>query len=180
VELYECPHTESTLYPMYTNRTTAGNFRGPTDPQGYYPIQSLMDDVAYAVGLDPVEFILKNMVKPGPRTQFTNYTLDQCVQHGAEIFEWKKRWRPQPGSDKGPIKRGAGVAFMSFRSGVGNSSAVLTVDAREQYTLYVGVTDVGPGAKTTMNIIAADELGVPLSKVNVVWGDTDTCPVLGR
>jgi len=176
IELYECAHTESTLYPMYTNRTTAGNFRGPTDPQGYYPIQSLMDDVAYAVGMDPVEFILKNMVKPGPRTQFTNYTLDQCVKHGAEIFEWKKRWRPQPGSDKGPIKRGAGVAFMSFRSGVGNSSAVLTVDAREQYTLYVGVTDVGPGAKTTMNIIAADELGVPLSKVNVVWGDTDTCP----
>ena len=40
----------------------------------------------------------------------------------------------------------------------------------------MGVTDVGPGAKTTMNIIAADELGVPLSKVNVVWGDTDTCP----
>ncbi|MGE3473753.1 MAG: xanthine dehydrogenase family protein molybdopterin-binding subunit, partial [Vicinamibacterales bacterium] len=71
---------------------------------------------------------------------------------------------------------GAGVAFMSFRSGVGNSSAILTVDARGQYTLYVGVTDVGPGAKTTMNIIAADELGVPLSKVNVVWGDTDTCP----
>jgi xanthine dehydrogenase molybdenum-binding subunit len=176
VELYVCANTESSLYPMYTNRTTSGNFRGPTDPQGYYPIQSLMDDVAYAVKMDPVEFILKNMVRPGPRAQFTNYTLDQCVRKGAEVFEWKKRWRPQPASDPGPIKRGAGVAFMSFRSGVGNSSAVLTVDARGQYTLYVGVTDVGPGAKTTMNIIAADELGVPLSKINVVWGDTDTCP----
>ena len=176
IELYECGHTESTLYPMYTNRTTSANFRGPTDPQGYYPIQSLMDDVAYAVKMDPVDFILKNMVKPGPRAVFTNYSLDECVTRGAEIFEWKKRWRPQPGSDPGPIKRGAGVAFMSFRSGVGNSSAVLTVDAREQYTLFVGVTDVGPGAKTTMNIIAADELGVPLTKVAVVWGDTDTCP----
>ena len=176
IELYECGHTESTLYPMYTNRTTSANFRGPTDPQGYYPIQSLMDDVAYAVKMDPVDFILKNMVKPGPRTVFTNYSLDECIRRGAEIFEWKKRWRPQPGSDPGPIKRGAGVAFMSFRSGVGNSSAVLTVDAREQYTLFVGVTDVGPGAKTTMNIIAADELGVPLTKVAVVWGDTDTCP----
>ena len=176
IELYECEHTESMLFPMYTNRTTSGNFRGPTDPQGYYPIQSLMDDVAYAVKMDPVDFILKNMVRPGPRAVFTNYSLDECVKRGAEIFEWKKRWRPQPGSDLGPIKRGAGVAFMSFRSGVGNSSAVLTVDAREQYTLFVGVTDVGPGAKTTMNIIAADELGVPLTKVTVVWGDTDTCP----
>ena len=176
IELYECPHTESTLFPMYTNRTTSANYRGPNDPQGYYPIQSLMDDVAYAVKMDPVDFILKNMVKDGPRTRFTNYTLDECIRKGAELFEWKKRWKPVAGSGDGPIKRGAGVAFMSFRSGVGNSSAVLTVDARGQYTLYVGVTDVGPGAKTTMNIIAADELGVPLSQVKVVWGDTDTCP----
>ena len=98
------------------------------------------------------------------------------IKRGAERFEWKKRWRPVPGSDKGPIKRGAGVAFMSFRAGVGSSSAVVTVDAKEQYTVYVGVTDVGPGAKTTMHMIGADELGVPLSQVKVVWGDTDTCP----
>lgn len=176
IELYDCPHTESTLFPTYTNRTTSGNYRGPTDPQGYYPIQSVMDDIAYAMKMDPVDFILKNMVKPGERVQFTNYTLDECIRRGAEIFEWTRRWRPEPGSDRGPLKRGAGVAFMSFRSGVGNSSAVITVDAREQYTLYVGVTDVGPGAKTTMNIIAADELGVPLSRVKVVWGDSATCP----
>jgi xanthine dehydrogenase molybdenum-binding subunit len=176
IDLYDCPNTESTLFPMYTNRTTSGNFRGPTDPQGYYPIQSMMDDIAYALEMDPLDFILKNMVRPGPTANFTNYSLEQCLLRGAELFEWKKRWKPRPGSDPGPIKRGAGVAFMSFRSGVGNSSAILTLDATGQYTLYVGVTDVGPGAKTTMNIIAAEELGVPLSKVTVAWGDTDTCP----
>jgi CO/xanthine dehydrogenase Mo-binding subunit len=176
IELYDCDHTESTLFPTYTNRTTSANFRGPSDPQGYYPIQSHMDDIAYAMKMDPVDFILKNMVKPGPTTVFTNYTLDQCVHRGAELFEWKKRWKPEPGSGPGPIKRGAGVAIMAFRAAVGSSSAVMTVDATGQYTLFVGVTDVGPGAKTTMNIIAADELGVPLSKVKVVWGDTDTCP----
>src|SRR6476660_352745 len=73
IERYDCDHTESTLFPMYTNRTTSANFRGPSDPQGYYPIQSLMDDIAYAMKMDPVDFILKNMVKPGPRMQFTNY-----------------------------------------------------------------------------------------------------------
>jgi CO/xanthine dehydrogenase Mo-binding subunit len=176
IELYDCEHTESTLFPMYTNRTTSGNYRGPSDPQGYYPIQSHMDDIAYAMKMDPVDFILKNMVKPNARTQFTNYTLDECIRRGAELFEWKKRWKPVPGSDRGPIKRGAGVAFMSFRSGVGSSSAIITVDAKQLYTLYVGVTDVGPGAKTTLNIIAAEELGVPLDRVKVVWGDTDTCP----
>jgi CO/xanthine dehydrogenase Mo-binding subunit len=176
IELYDCEHTESTLFPMYTNRTTSANFRGPNDPQGYYPIQSHMDDIAYALKMDPLDFITKNMTKPNARTQFTNYTLDECIRRGAEMFEWKKRWKPVPGSDPGPIKRGAGVAFMSFRAGVGSSSALVTVDANEQYTVYVGVTDVGPGAKTTMNIIAAEELGVPMSRVKLVWGDTDTCP----
>mgnify|MGYP003693977743 CR=1 FL=1 len=132
---------------------------GPAILQGYYPIQSHMDDIAYAMKMDPVDFVLKNMVKPGPRTVFTNYTLDQCVRRGAELFEWKKRWKPEPGSGPGPIKRGAGVAFMAFRATVGSSSAVITVDAKQQYTLYVGVTDVGPGAKTTMNIIAGRRTG---------------------
>ena len=63
-----------------------------------------------------------------------------------------------------------------FRSGVGPSSAIVRVDSQEQYTLFVGVTDIGPGAKTTMALIAAEELGVPLSEVEVVWGDTDRCP----
>src|SRR5262247_1765811 len=78
IELYDCDHTESTLFPTYTNRTTSANFRGPSDPQGYYPIQSHMDDIAYAMKMDPVDFIVKNMVKPGPQTVFTNYTLDEC------------------------------------------------------------------------------------------------------
>jgi xanthine dehydrogenase YagR molybdenum-binding subunit len=56
------------------------------------------------------------------------------------------------------------------------SSAVVQVDSRQRYTLFVGVTDVGPGAKTTMGMIAAEALGVPLSQVDVVSGDTDRCP----
>ena len=95
---------------------------------------------------------------------------------GAEAFEWKKRRRAVPGSDAGPIKRGAGLAFLAFRANLGRSSAVVEVDGAGRYTVYVGVTDVGAGAKTTMSVIAAQELGVPLSRVAVVWGDTDKCP----
>ena len=65
---------------------------------------------------------------------------------------------------------------MLFRSGLGMSSAVLQLNAKGEYTLFVGVTDVGAGAKTTMGLIAAEALNVPLSKVNVIWGDTDRCP----
>ena len=52
----------------------------------------------------------------------------------------------------------------------------MRVNSNQEYTLYVGVTDIGPGAKTTMGMIAAEALGTPLSNVEVVWGDTDRCP----
>jgi xanthine dehydrogenase molybdenum-binding subunit len=177
IEVYQCPNIETAIHPAYTNKTVSGNFRGPEFPQGYYGVQSMMDDVAYKLKMDPVDFILKNMTRrPSEKTTYTNYSLEECIHRGAEAFEWKKRWRSQPGSDAGAIKRGAGVSFLAFRSGVGHSSAVLRVDARAKYKVHVGVTDVGAGAKTTMGLIAAEALGVGLSDVEVVWGDTDTCP----
>ena len=137
----------------------------------------MMDDVAFKLGMDPVDFVLKNMTrKASDETPYTNYTLEDCIHRGAEAFEWKKRWRAKPGSDAGPVKRGAGFAFLAFRAGVGPSSAVMDVDSNGRYRVHVGVTDVGGGAKTTMGLIAAEALGVPLSQVEVVWGDTSRCP----
>jgi putative selenate reductase molybdopterin-binding subunit len=176
VELYRAPNIETVISPVYTNRTVSGNFRGPEYPQGFFGIQSMMDDVAYKIKMSPVDFVLTNMPRPAAGTDFTNYTLDECIRRGAEAFDWKTRWRAQPGSDAGPIKRGAGMSFMSFRSALGRSSAVVQLDGHGRYTLFVGVTDVGGGAKTTMGLIAAEELGVPLSQMDVVWGDSDRCP----
>jgi len=175
-DAYACPNVERVIYPVHTNRMVSGNFRAPSDPQGYFAIQSMMDDIAYKVGMDPVDFALKNMRRPTEQVRFTNYSLDKCIVQGRELFDWESRWRPEPGSDTGPTKGGAGMAFMMFRSGVGPSSAILRVNADELYTLFVGVTDIGPGAKTTMALIAAEELSIPLSQVEVVWGDTDRCP----
>jgi xanthine dehydrogenase molybdenum-binding subunit len=177
LDLYRCPNIEAVINPVYTNKTVSGNFRGPEFPQGYFGIQSVMDDVACTLKMDPMEFALKNMARTGPgNVPFTNFTLEECFRRGAEAFEWSKRWRKEPGSDPGPLKRGAGVAFMEFRSGVGRSNAVVRVDGKGHFTVFVGVTDVGGGAKTTMALIAAEELGIPLSKLDLVWGDTDRCP----
>jgi xanthine dehydrogenase YagR molybdenum-binding subunit len=177
LDLYKCPNVESTIHPVYTNRTVSGNFRGPEFPQGFFGAESMIDDVAYKLKMDPVQFVLRNMSRLSrDEVPYTNYSLDECIERGAALFDWKARWRPQPGSDAGPKKRGAGFAMMIFRSGLGQSSAAIHLDSKGQYTLFVGVTDVGAGAKTTMNLIAAEALGVPLSKVTVVWGDTDRCP----
>jgi CO/xanthine dehydrogenase Mo-binding subunit len=177
IELYTCPNTDLSVSPAYTNRTVSANFRGPEYPQGFFGIQSMMDDVAHQLRIDPVEFALKNMSRMArDETPYTNYTLEECVRKGADLFNWAARRQTTPGSDPGPIKRGAGMTYMLFRSGLGMSSAVLRLDAKGEYTLFVGVTDVGAGAKTTLGLIAAEALDVPLAKVHVVWGDTDRCP----
>ena len=176
IDAYACPNVDRQIFPVHTNRVVSGNFRAPSEPQGYFPIQSMMDDIAYRIGQDPVDFALRNMRRPTEQVRFTNYTMEECIRTGAELFDWGSRWRPTPAADAGPIKRGAGFSFMMFRSGVGPSSAILRVDGEGLYTVYVGVTDIGPGAKTTMALIAAEELGVPLARVAVVWGDSDRCP----
>jgi xanthine dehydrogenase YagR molybdenum-binding subunit len=106
---------------------------------------------------------------------YTSIGLEQCLRQGAEKFEWKKRWH-EPGLDTGNLRRGVGMAMGGFGSAVGKSQANLKVDSTGQYHLYVGVTDVGTAAKTTMGMIAAEELDVPLEKVTVHWGDTADCP----
>ena len=176
-EIYQVAHLETSVSPVYTNTAVAANYRAPAYPQGVFGLESLMDDVAYGIKMDPVEFRLKNMTRKfRDQTPYTSIGLEDCIRKGAEKFEWTKRWNPAPGSGAGPVKRGAGMAMGMFGSGLGRSSAVVRLDGQGQYYLHVGVTDCGTAAKTTMGLIAAEELGVPLEKVKVVWGDTDTCP----
>ena len=176
IEIYQCPHIETAVYPVYTNRTVSGNFRGPEFPQGYFGIESMMDEVAAKIEMDPLAFIKKNMTRKfRDETPYTDYTLEACLDRGAALVDWKAKWH-RPGADTGPIKHGLGVSFMAFRSGLGRSSAVIRLTSNGRYAVHVGVTDVGAGAKTTMAMIAAETLGVPLSTIDLVWGDTDRCP----
>lgn len=176
-EIYQVPNLETATTPIYTNTAVAANYRAPAYPQGVFGIEGAIDDVAYALKMDPLEFRLKNMTRKfRDQTPYTSNGLEDCLRKGAEAFGWKQRWKPVAGSGAGPVKRGAGVAMGMFGSALGRSSAVARVDAKGNYSIHVGVTDCGTAAKTTMGLIAAEELGVPLNKVNVVWGDTDTCP----
>jgi CO/xanthine dehydrogenase Mo-binding subunit len=176
IDIYQCPNVERMVYPTYTNKAVAANLRGPDYPQGVFGIESLMDDIAYALKMDPVEFRLKNMTRKfQDQLPYTSNGLENCIRRGAEAFGWKKRWHA-PNEGSGPLKRGAGMAMGSFASALGRSSAVIELDSSGIYHLHVGVTDIGTAAKTTMALIAAEELGVPLEKIDVIWGDTARCP----
>ena len=175
-ELYECPHVETIVHPIYTNMAVAANYRAPDYPQGVFGVESMMDDIATALAIDPLEFRLRNATKQyHDELPYTSNGLEECLRRGAAAFGWKERWRT-PGTDKGVLKRGAGMAMGSFHSRVGRSSAVIKLDSDGRYWVHVGVTDVGSGAKTTMALIAADALQVPLNRISIVSGDTDRCP----
>ena len=137
----------------------------------------MMDDVACKLKMDPVEFILKNMREARAGRHRTPTTRSTSASAAAPSCSTGRRGGVRC-PDPTAARSSAAPACRSWRSapGLGRSSAVLRVDAKGRYTLFVGVTDVGGGAKTTMGMIAAEELGVPLSQVDVVWGDTDRCP----
>lgn len=175
-ELYRCPNLKTEIYPVHTNMAVAANFRAPAYPQGVFGIESLMDEVAHRLQINPLEFRIRNATRKY-RDEFTysSYGLLDCLQKGGEIFGWKDRWRPAD-SHPGPLKKGVGVAMGAFPSRVGRSAAVLRLDGRGDVWVHVGVTDIGTGAKTTMALLAAEALEMDLDRIHVVWGDTDRCP----
>ena len=75
--------SRATVYPVYTNKTVSGNFRGPEFPQGFFGIQSMMDDVAYKLKMDPVDFVLKNMMRKS----------DECRLHQLHARGVHPPWR---------------------------------------------------------------------------------------
>jgi CO/xanthine dehydrogenase Mo-binding subunit len=176
VELYECPNVETVVHPVYTNMAVAANFRAPAYPQGVFGIESLMDHIADELKIDPVQFRLRNFTRRyHGELPYTNNGLEECIRQGAAAFDWQSRWH-QPNRDRGPLKRGVGMAMGMFGARIGRSSAVIRLDASGRYAVHVGVTDIGTAAKTTMAMLAAEELEVPLARVQVVSGDTDRCP----
>jgi len=181
-EVYQCPNFETSLSTVYTNMAVSANYRAPAYPQGVFGVESVMDDIAAKLNMDPVDFRLKSMTRKfRDQTAYTSWGLEDCIRKGAEAFEWKKNWHAPgagagAGGSDGPVKRGVGMGMGMFGSNLGYSAALIQLDGNGVYHLYVGVTDCGTGAKTTMALIAAEALGVPLEKIQVNSGDTGTCP----
>ncbi len=175
IELFRCPNVHREVSPAYTNMTVAANFRGPAYPQGVWGIESVMDQLAHELSIDPVDFHLRNLTRAyNDETPYTSWALRECVTEGARRFGWPARWR-RAGTGSGPRRRGVGMAIGMFAARLGRSSAVLRLE-RGRLFLHVGVTDIGTAAKTAMAQLAAEATGMDLADVTVVWGDTDRCP----
>lgn len=175
IEQFRCPNVRREVSPAYTNMTVAANFRGPAYPQGVWGIESVMDQVAHELSIDPLDFHLRNVTRAyNDETPYTSWALPECITEGARRFGWPARWR-RAGTGSGPRRRGVGMALGMFTAHLGPSSAVLRLE-RGRLFLHIGVTDIGTATKTAMAQLAAEAMGMDLADVTVVWGDTDRCP----
>jgi CO/xanthine dehydrogenase Mo-binding subunit len=178
--VYRCPNVRLEGYNVFTNKPEAGQMRCVGHPAGMFPQEVHMDRLAEKLGMDPLEFRLKNYARKEDGDQdrkipFTSCGMEECVKLASEDFGWAAKWN-KPGTSTGPVRKGVGVAFQSCRHGsiFGPMSAIIKLDPDGTVELMNGLNDTGGGQKTTMGIIAAEELGVPLDMVQVTTGDTDS------
>ena len=194
IYLYHCPNVRYESYLAYTNCPSAGSYRALGAPQGHFALETLMERIAEELGMDSLEFRLKNRVppegQPGPRTSppdqvvdsqpieggipFSSYGLEQCLTRGAAAFGWDAPLE-QPADPS--RKRGKGMSMMIYRGGPGSTSAATVSVAKSgEISLLSGLMDVGEGATTVLPQMAAEILGVNDTDIVTVFGDSATTP----
>jgi xanthine dehydrogenase YagR molybdenum-binding subunit len=177
-DLYLCPNVKIEETDVYINAGKARPFRAPGFPQCAWALEQMMDELAGKIGMDPIDLRLKNVPTVSQRRgniPFTSTGLERCLKEGAEAFGWKAaRGKPR---GKGPIVRGVGVAAgMWGWEGDPRSTAIVKYAADGSANLCMGASDLGTGTKTVMTMVVAEELGVPLDKIQIDHADTGTTP----
>ncbi|HEY7347836.1 MAG TPA: molybdopterin cofactor-binding domain-containing protein [Ktedonobacterales bacterium] len=173
----------------YTNSPIAGAMRGYGAPQGFFALESHVDECARAVGMDPLAFRRKNHVQKGDydpidtevidgitihHRRFNSCGLAECLERGAAAIGWGQPF--ERARVTGPIRRGRGMATAMQGSGVagfelGGASIKLNEDG--SFNVMTGATDIGQGSDTVLAQIAAEALGVGLEKILMHSADTD-------
>ncbi|WP_097026336.1 xanthine dehydrogenase family protein molybdopterin-binding subunit [Clostridium peptidivorans] len=177
---------------VYTNLTPAGAYRGYGAIQGNFALESTVDKMAEILGMDPMEFRKKNMIRQGEGSPvfkimgegtegvdmiIENCKLPECIERGLELSNWKEQY---PRKQVTPSKvRGIGCAIAMQGSGIpaiDMGSALLKLNDKGFFNLLVGATDLGTGSDTILAQIAAETLGIPTEKIVVYSSDTDLTP----
>jgi CO/xanthine dehydrogenase Mo-binding subunit len=175
-DLYACPNVRAEEHYFHINAGTGRPFRAPGYPQAAWALEQTMDDLAEAIGFDPVEIRLKNVplvsqIRNGK--PYTSTGLADCLSRGAQAFGWAEK--PSPPRSSGGIKRGVGVACCNWGyPGEALATAVVKVFGDGSVNLNTGASDIGTGTKTILAMIVAEDLGVPLSSIQVEHADTAT------
>jgi CO/xanthine dehydrogenase Mo-binding subunit len=185
VDLYHrCPNVKWEVFAVRTNHPSTGPYRGRADAESHFPIESVMDELADAIHMDPIEFRLKNRLHEGddlcsaPKKIVSTVWVEEAARKGAETIGWDRR-DSLPTLNSGARKKGLGMAMVIHSCGsnpAGTSEAEVTVDAEGRIALFSGTADQGSEQQTTLRQMVAEVLRVSLDDVGGSNADTSTCP----
>lgn len=170
---YRIPNLKIDSYLVYTNKVNPTALRGMGMQQVAWAVESQTDMLAAKLGLDPVDFRMKNALEEGDRSAtgevLQSVSVKECLGKVAAAMQWGKAPKT--------ANRGRAICVWHKFSAPGTtSSAAVKVNADGSVTLLTGSSEIGQGSKTVLAQIAAEELGVSLQDVSVVSGDTDATP----
>ena len=186
-QIYPCENFEGDAYTVYTNRPTAGAMRGYGMPQASFANDANIDDCARAVGMDPLEYRMRYIMPKGFEDCFSknvNYydSYRECLEKGKQYIDYDRKVR-EYANDKGPIRRGIGVAAFWYNTAVypialETSSNRMLLNLDGTVTMQCGETEIGQGADTAYSQMAAEVVGLKSYRdVHVVsCQDTDITP----
>ena len=168
---YRIPAIQVETFCAYTNQVPCTQTRTPGSPQTTFAMESQIDIIARELGMDPVEFRKKNLLRAGEPTPFgqklQGIVVQETLDKALDVSGFKK--------PKGK-NIGRGVAVYERPSGAGKSGAAITVEANGSVTVDLGVPDVGPGIHTVVQQIVGEVLDLPRERVNIRVEDTDKSP----
>ncbi len=172
--MYAAPNRRTTHRLARLDVPATAWMRAPGECPGMFALESAMDELAIACGLDPIELRMRNepAVDPESGRPFSSRNLVACLREGAQRFGWQPR-DPTPRLRRaGPWLIGTGVAASSYPALQFPAAAQVSVDQAGTYQVRIDAIDIGTGAWTALTQIAADALSVPIERVQLGIGDT--------
>ncbi|MEO7659065.1 MAG: xanthine dehydrogenase family protein molybdopterin-binding subunit, partial [Pyrinomonadaceae bacterium] len=172
--LYACPNADTKQRIVSTDLPQPAPMRAPGAVTGMFALECALDELAYALKMDPLELRVVNFssVNPDNNRPYSSKALIECYRLGAEKFGWKNR-KHEPGSMReGNTLKGWGVASGLWSAAQLQASAKVVLRSDGTSHVTSGTTDIGPGTYTAMTIIAAEYLGLSAEKVKFELGDT--------
>lgn len=161
--IYRMGDTYREIYALHTNEDSAIAMRAPGHPQASFAVESLVDELAYKIKMDPVAFRKKNL-----RDEVYHRQLDR----GAKEIGWSRR-NPIAGGNPGPLKRGMGCAVGTWGGGGNNQCKVdLTISRDGSVLVACGTQDLGTGTRTYTRAIVAEEFGLGMNDVKEQIGSS--------
>ena len=176
--LYACENVDTKYSILPLDLSTPIWMRGPGEATGCFALESAIDELSYKLKMDPIQLRIKNFtaINPENKLPFSDINIKDCYAYGMEKIGWKNRAMVPGTLKENGLLIGYGMSVGVFGAGKGSASVRIVLSNDGKLLLECAVSDMGPGTMTSMSIIAADALQMPIQKIKFKLGDSDLPP----